>query len=167
MYWHWSSSEKSSFSKPIASVFSPPPIITFSYDAEIFPHPLVQLTGHISALIGYTEMEISHHICSFEFFESQHEKLKKRFANIFVLIHTLEYWSLYGPKVLEELKFWRPFNQKIIYLLRNMQKILNVKTLNLRKRIFCLECESTLFVKINLSKILKKSNFILLSTIFI
>ena len=56
MHWHWSSSEKSSFSKPIASVFSPPPIITFSHGVEIFPHPLVQLTGHISALIWYTEM---------------------------------------------------------------------------------------------------------------
>ena len=56
MHRHWSSSEKSSFFKPIASVFSPPPIITFFYGAEIFPQPLVQLTGHISALIGYTEM---------------------------------------------------------------------------------------------------------------
>ena len=37
MHWHWSSSEKSSFSKPIASVFSPPPIIVFSYGTEIYP----------------------------------------------------------------------------------------------------------------------------------
>ena len=48
-----------------------------------------------------------------------------------------------------------------------MQTILNVKTLNLRKQIFCPECESTSFVKINLRKILRKSNFILLSIIFI
>ena len=31
-----------------------------------------------------------------------------------------------------------------------MQTILNVKTLNLQKQIFCQECESTSFVKINL-----------------
>ena len=37
----------------IASVFIPTPIITFSYGVEIFPHPLVQLIGHVSALIGY------------------------------------------------------------------------------------------------------------------
>ena len=43
----------------------------------------------------------------------------------------------------------------------------NVKTLNLRKQIFFPECESTSFLKINLRKILRKSNFILLSTIFI
>ena len=55
MHWHWSSSEKSSISKPIASEFSPPPIITFFYGAEIFLHPLVQLTGHISTL-RYTEI---------------------------------------------------------------------------------------------------------------
>ena len=30
----------------IASVFNRPPIVIFSYGAEIFPHPLVQLTGH-------------------------------------------------------------------------------------------------------------------------
>ena len=36
------------------------PIIFFSYGAEICP-PLVQLTGHVSALIGYIEMWISHH----------------------------------------------------------------------------------------------------------
>ena len=47
---------KSSFFKPIASVFSRLRIITFFYGAEILPQPLVQLTGHISALIGYTEM---------------------------------------------------------------------------------------------------------------
>ena len=56
MHWHWSSSEKSSFSKPIASVFSPPPIIIFSYGVEIFPHHLVQLIGHVGAFIGYIEM---------------------------------------------------------------------------------------------------------------
>ena len=33
-----------------------------------------------------------------------------------------------------------------------MQLILNVKTLNSRKQIFCPECESTSFVKINLRK---------------
>ena len=48
-----------------------------------------------------------------------------------------------------------------------MQKILNVKTLNSRKQIFCPECESNSFEKINLRKILRKSNFILLSIIFI
>ena len=42
--------------QPIVSVFSPPPIIIFSYGVEIFPHPLIQLTGHVSAIIGYTEM---------------------------------------------------------------------------------------------------------------
>ena len=52
MHWNWSSSKKYSFSKPITSVFSPLPIITFSYGAEIFPHPSVRLTGHISPLIG-------------------------------------------------------------------------------------------------------------------
>ena len=48
-----------------------------------------------------------------------------------------------------------------------MQNILNVKILSLQKQMFCPECESTLFVKINLRKILRKSNFILLSIIFI
>ena len=48
-----------------------------------------------------------------------------------------------------------------------MQTILNVNTLNSRKEIFCPECESTSFVKINLRKILELSNFILLSVIFI
>ena len=52
---HWSSSEKSSFSKTIASVFSLPPIITFYYVAEIYL-PLVQLNGHASPSIGYIEM---------------------------------------------------------------------------------------------------------------
>ena len=56
MHWNWSSSEKYSFFKPITSVFNPLPIITFSYGTEIFPHPSVRLTGHISPLIGYTEM---------------------------------------------------------------------------------------------------------------
>ena len=41
-----------------------------------------------------------------------------------------------------------------------MQKILNVKTLNSQKQIFCPECESTSFVKVNLRKILRKSNLI-------
>ena len=75
-HWHWSSSEKFSFSQPINSAFSPPPIITFPYGAEIFLHPLVQLIDHISAFIGYIEMQTSHHVCGFEFFESQHVKLK-------------------------------------------------------------------------------------------
>ena len=48
-----------------------------------------------------------------------------------------------------------------------MQTILNVKTLNLQKEISCPEWESASFVKINLRKILRKSNFILLSIIFI
>ena len=69
MHWHWSSSEKSSYSKPKATVLSPPTIVTFCYGTEIFPHTLVQLTGRISALIGYTEMKIS-------FSERQHEKLR-------------------------------------------------------------------------------------------
>ena len=60
-------SEKSWFSKPIASVFIPAPLI-FSYGVEMFLHPLVELIGHLSVLIGYIEMYISHHICSFEFF---------------------------------------------------------------------------------------------------
>ena len=30
--------------------------IYFSYGVEIFPHPLVQLIGHIRALLGYIEM---------------------------------------------------------------------------------------------------------------
>ena len=50
MYWRWSSSEKSSFSKPIAFVFCTSPII-FSYGFEICP-PSVQLIGHVSALVG-------------------------------------------------------------------------------------------------------------------
>ena len=56
-------------------MLSPPPI-TFLYGVEIFLHPLVQLIGHVSALIGYIEIKIPHHICSFEFFYSQHEKPK-------------------------------------------------------------------------------------------
>ena len=56
MHWYWYSSEKSSFSKPIVSVFSPPPIIIFSYGVEIFPHSSVQLIVHVSALTGYIEM---------------------------------------------------------------------------------------------------------------
>ena len=69
MHWHWSLSEKSSFSKPIASVFSASPIIFSSYGAEICP-PLVQLIGHVSALIGYIEMQISHHTRNFEIFRA-------------------------------------------------------------------------------------------------
>ena len=38
-----------------------------------------------------------------------------------------------------------------------MQKIFNVKTLNSRKQIFCPECESNSFEKLNLRKILRKS----------
>ena len=54
MHWHWSSSEKCSFFKLIAFLFSPLPIVIFSYDAEICP-PLVQLIGHVTAFIGYIE----------------------------------------------------------------------------------------------------------------
>ena len=72
-------------------------------------------------------------------------------------------WS----KSVEEVKVLKVFSQKKIYLLRKMQKILNVTTQNLRKQIFCPEYESTLIVKINLSKILRKSNFIPLSIIFL
>ena len=50
-----SSSEKFSFSKSIASVFSPPTITIFSSGAKICP-PLVQLIGYVSALIDYMEM---------------------------------------------------------------------------------------------------------------
>ena len=39
-----------------------------------------------------------------------------------------------------------------MYLLRKMQTMLNVKTLNFQKQIFCKECESTSFAKINLRK---------------
>ena len=56
MHWRWSSSGKSPFSKPIDSVFSPPPIIIFSCGVEILPHPLVQLIGHVRALNGYIEI---------------------------------------------------------------------------------------------------------------
>ena len=56
MHWHWSSPEKCLFSKPKAVVFSPPPVIIFFHGVEIFPHPLVQLLGHVSALIEYIEM---------------------------------------------------------------------------------------------------------------
>ena len=48
-----------------------------------------------------------------------------------------------------------------------MQKALNVKSLNLRKQIFCSECASTFFEKINLRKILRKNSFILLFIVFI
>ena len=48
-----------------------------------------------------------------------------------------------------------------------MQTVLNVKTLDLPKQTFCLECENASLVEINLRKILRKSNFILLSIIFI
>ena len=66
-----------------------------------------------------------------------------------------------------EVEVLKLFNQKNIYLLRKMQKILIVKILNLRKQICCPECESTLFVKMNLRQILKRGNFILLFIIFI
>ena len=48
-----------------------------------------------------------------------------------------------------------------------MQTILNVKALTSREQVFCPECESTSFVKINPRKILRKSNLILLSIIAI
>ena len=38
----------------------PPPIIIFSYSAEICPL-LVQLIGYLSALIGYIEIQVFHH----------------------------------------------------------------------------------------------------------
>ena len=55
MHEHGSSSEKSSFSKPIALIFSSPPMIFFSYGIKICPRPLVQLIGRVSAVIGYIE----------------------------------------------------------------------------------------------------------------
>ena len=55
MHWHWSSSEKFSFSKPIASMFCALSMIAFSYGAEICP-PLVQVIGHVSAFNRYIEM---------------------------------------------------------------------------------------------------------------
>ena len=64
-------------------------------------------------------------------------------------------------------KYWRSLKvilpKKYLFTMKGA----NVKTLNLQKQIFCPECESTSFVKINLHKILRKSNFILLSIIFI
>ena len=73
----------------MASVFSPPPIISFSYDVEIFSHPLVQLIRHVIVLIGYKEMYIYHYICSFEGFSlSPHEK--EELANIFVMVYIHE-----------------------------------------------------------------------------
>ena len=45
--------------------------------------------------------------------------------------------SLNGQKVLQKIKFWRSFNQKHIYLLQKMQTILNIKTFNSRKQVFC------------------------------
>ena len=83
------------------------------------------------------------------------------------MVYIHENLSLYDPKVLEKLKFWRSFKQKNIYLFRTMQTILNIETLNSWKYFFCPECEITSFVKINLRKILRKSNFTLSSTIFI
>ena len=50
-------------------MFSPLPITISSYGAEICL-PLAQLIGHISDLIEYIEMSVSHHTCSFEFFYS-------------------------------------------------------------------------------------------------
>ena len=61
------------------------------------------------------------------------------------MVYIQKNWSLYGPKVLEKLKltFWRSINYKNIYLLRKMQTISNVKTLNSQIQIFCPECENT------------------------
>ena len=56
MHGHWSSSEKYSYSKPIASVFIPAPKIIFSYGVEIFPYPSVKLIGYVTTLVGYIEM---------------------------------------------------------------------------------------------------------------
>ena len=76
------------------------------------------------------------------------------------MVYIQENWSLYGRKVLQKLKlklkFWRSFNLKNIHLLRKMQTILNVQTLNWQKQIFCPECENPSFVKINQRKILRK-----------
>ena len=66
-----------------------------------------------------------------------------------------------------KLKFWKSFNQKNVYLLQKMQIILKFKTLNSRKQIFCPKSERATLVKINQHKILRKSNFILLSIAFI
>ena len=65
---------KSLFSKPIASVFSPQQIIFFFYGAETCP-PLVQLIGHVSALIGYIEMFFITHVV-FSLFRVNKRKLK-------------------------------------------------------------------------------------------
>ena len=83
------------------------------------------------------------------------------------MVYIHENWSLYGPKVLKKLKlrFWRSFNQKNTDLLRKIQTVLNGKTLNSRKQIFCPEYTNTSLVKINLHKILRKINFVLLSII--
>ena len=79
-HWHWSSSEKSSFSKPIASIFRTPLIIIFSCGVEIFNHSLVQLIGHVSALIG--DIEIYHYICSFlEFTRKTKVTVREYFCN--------------------------------------------------------------------------------------
>ena len=58
-------------------------------------------------------------------------------------------------------KYWRSLE---VILPKNYlftKKDAYVKTLNLQKQIFCPECESTSFVKINLHKILRKNNFII------
>ena len=52
-------------------------------------------------------------------------------------------------------KYWRSLKvilpKKYLFTMKDA----NVKTLNLQKQIFCPECESTSFVKINLHKILR------------
>ena len=55
---------------------------------------------------------------------------------MFVMLYINENWFLYSPKVLNKLKlkFWRSFNQKNIYLLRKVQSVLNIKTLNSQKK---------------------------------
>ena len=47
-------------------MFSPLPITISSYGVEICL-PLAQLIGHVSDLIGYIEMSVSHHTCSLSF----------------------------------------------------------------------------------------------------
>ena len=67
MHWHWSSSEKSSFSKPIASVFSPPPIIIFSYGVNIFPHMEMKISNHIWVFLESTwktKARVPEYVCN-------------------------------------------------------------------------------------------------------
>ena len=101
MHWHYSSSGKASFSKPIASAFRPAPIIDFSYGAEVCLR-LVQLIGRVSALIRYIEMQVFDHTRIFDFFLELTWKTKVRFREYFYkwLIH--ENWSLNDLKVLEK-----------------------------------------------------------------